>query len=115
MQCSTMSRLIERNFDALRVLKKASPKLRKAILKNSEKELIIALCEIISNVLSGTVKLSGKQRDKLKSHRSSLRKVVDKKTALKDKRRILQKGGFLAALLPPALALLASLIGNAVN
>jgi hypothetical protein len=110
-----MSQLIKRNFDALRVLKKASPKLRKAILTNSEKELILALCEIITNVLSGTVKLSSKQKKHLNTHKKSLRRVVDKRVGIKEKRHLLQKGGFLTTLLPPALTLLASLINHAID
>ena len=111
-----MSEKIKRNFDALRVLHKASPKLRKAILQNSQTELILALCEIIANVLSGTVKLSPRQKKRLHAHKSSLRHLADKRVPIKAKRQILtQKGGFLAALLPPALTLLATIIGNAVN
>jgi hypothetical protein len=110
-----MSQLIKRNFDTLSVLKKASPKLRKAILSNSEKDLILALSEIISNVLSGTVKLSGKQKKHLHAHKKSLRRVIDKRVGIKEKRELLQKGGFLSTLLPPALALLATLISHAVN
>jgi hypothetical protein len=110
-----MSQLIKRNFDALRVLKKASPKLSKAILSNSEKDLILALCEIISNVLSGTVKLSVTQQNHLKTHKKSLRRVIDKRVGIKEKRHLLQKGGLLGSLLPPAIALLTSIISNAVS
>ena len=111
-----MSARIKRNFDALRVLKKASPKLRKAILLNSKSELILALCEIISNVLAGTVKLSATQKKKLSGHKSKLRRLANKRVPIKEKREILlQKGGFLAALLPPALSLLATIVGNAVS
>jgi hypothetical protein len=110
-----MSQLIKRNFDVLRVLKRASPKLRKAILTNSEKDLILALCEIISNVLSGTVKLSSKQKHNLTNHKNSLRRVIDKRVGIKEKRHLLQKGGFLTTLLPPALTLLATLINHAVD
>ena len=111
-----MSAKIKRNFNALQVLNKASPKLRKAIIANSESELIIALCEIIANVLSGTVKLSSLQKQKLGPHKSSLRHLANKRVGIKEKRKLLvQKGGFLSALLPPALTLLATLIGNAVG
>ena len=110
-----MSSRIKRNYNVLHVLNKASPKLRKAILENSNTDLVLALCEVISNVLSGAVKLRGPVKQKLKKHRSALRKVADKKVALKIKKQILaQKGGFLPALLAPALGLLATLIGNAL-
>jgi hypothetical protein len=106
-----MSAKIKRNYNALQVLKKASPQLRKAILANSNHDLVLALCEIIANTLSGTVHLKPSEKTKLKRHTSALRKIVDNSVKVKEKKQILvQKGGFLNILLPPALALLSSLL-----
>ena len=99
----------------MRVLKKASPRLRKAIIDNSENDLILALCEIISNVLTGNVQLNPNQKKKLNVHKKSLRLLANRSVPIKTKRKLLQKGGFLAALLPPALSLLATIVGNAIN
>ena len=110
-----MSAVIKRQFNVLRVLKQATPKLRRAIVENSTSDLILALCEIIHNVLSGTVKLTSAERKSLKRHQALLRKIADKSIPIKKKRALLvQRGGFLPALLGPALGLLATIIGNVV-
>jgi len=53
--------------------------------------------------LRGNVPLTSKQTTKLRRNKKNLRSLATKKTSLKKKRQILQKGGFLAALLPPVL------------
>ena len=107
---------IKRNIDTLRVLKKASPKLRKAIISNSDTDLVLALCEIIINVLSGTVKLQSKEKRSLSRHRTVIRKLADKSVPAREKKKLLvQRGGFLTTLLVPALTLLGTLIGNAAR
>ena len=44
-----------------------------------------------------------------------MRVLASKKTSLKKKRRIMQKGGFLGALLPPVLGVLGSLWQSAMQ
>ena len=110
-----MSSRVKRNIDVLRVLNKATPKLRKAILSNSNRELLLALCEVIANVLSGSVQLKPKHKKSLRRHCGVLRKIADKSTPLKAKKKlIVQKGGFLPAVLGPALGVLATIIGELI-
>ena len=110
-----MSSCIKKHIDEIKVLRKAKPKLRKAILSEADKDLVLALCEIVINVLNGNVKLSDSERSKLIRYKKALRDLANKKNSVKAKRDILvQRGGFLAALLPPALGLLASIIGKAI-
>jgi len=110
-----MSARLKRNLDFLRVLKKANTKQRKAILDTGSKDLILCLCEVIDNVLAGTVKLSSKQKKELIKYKSILRKLIDKKVTIKAKRRLfIQKGGFLPAILGPALGLAATIIGQLI-
>jgi len=52
------------------------------------------------------------QKAKLKRNKNNLRKLSSKKLSLKKKRTILQKGGFLSAILTPALALLGGLLAS---
>lgn len=108
-----MSVRLKRNLDFLRVLKKANPKQRKAIINDGNKDLILCLCEVIDNILHGTIKLSPKQKKELSKYKKVLRQLVDKKVAIKRKRRLfVQKGGFLPAILGPALGLAATLLGG---
>lgn len=111
-----MSARIKRNFDKIRVLQKADGKLRKAVIDNSNVDLILALCEIIENTLSGTVKLTDVQKSKLRKHGAMMRKVANRSVPIKAKKKLLvQKGGFLSVLLPPAISLLTALISNAAR
>ena len=68
----------------------------------ADAELISALCECAHNILRGTVRLTPQEKVRLRRYRTDLHSIVNKKTAVARKRRILQqKGGFLPALLAP--------------
>ena len=105
-----MSQKLKKFAPLLRKLYKAKPKAVKKILKDKcDKELIVCLSECCKNILKSTVKLTPGQKNKLSRHKQSLRKLVLKKTSLKTKKRIIQKGGFLGALLGPIVSILGSL------
>ena len=109
-----MSARLRRNLDFLRILSKASPAQRKAILESASKDLIYCICEIIDNILHGTVKLSKQRQTKLLRYKKLLRFINDKKVAVNKKKKVLiQKGGgFLPALIVPILALAGSLLSH---
>ena len=110
-----MSARLKRNLDFLRVLKKANTKQRKAILDSGNKDLILCLCEVIDNILAGTIKLSIKQKKELSKYKSILRQLIDKKITLTKKKQLfIQKGGFLPAILGPALGLAATILGQLI-
>ena len=98
-----MSRLVKRQVLCLQILKRThNAKLRKAILEYADAELISALCECAHNILRGTVRLTPQEKVHLRRYMTDRHSIVNKKTAVARKRRILQqKGGFLPALLAP--------------
>jgi len=75
-------------------------------VKKSSKDFLDCLSQCAKNVLLGNVPLSSRQNVKLRHSKNDLRLLSAKKTSLRKKRQIVQKGGFLAALLPPVLCLL---------
>jgi hypothetical protein len=102
---------VRSNYHALHVLRKARPKLRKAIVSHGDKELVKSICECVLNVLNGNVSLTACAKRKLQKHKVVLRKVADKRVPLSSKKRlIVQKGGFLLPLLTAVLPALASYI-----
>ncbi len=108
-----MSKRLKKNIELLKILKKAKPKQRKLLLKAAENDLIYCLCECIDNVLRGNVKLTAAKKKELAKHATVLRNIVDRRTKLHKKRALLvQKGGFLPALLTPVLGIAAGLIGD---
>ena len=88
------------NYHTLHVLKTAEPRLRKALISNSNKELVNWISECVLNVQNGNIKLSGCNTRKLKNYISARRKVADRKMSLSCKKRlIVQRGGYLLPLL----------------
>jgi len=102
---------IKSNYHTLQVLKTAQPKLRKAIISNSNRELLNSISECILNVLNGNLKLTVCSKRKLRKHKAILRQVADKRTPASVKKRLInQRGGFLLPLLSAVLPTLASLL-----
>ena len=109
-----MSARLKKNFDFLRVLRKANVKQKKALIESANKDLILCICEIVDNILAGTVKLSTKQKKDLTRYKRTLRQLIDRKVSIKRKKEIItnQKGGFLPAVLGPILGIAASLVAD---
>ena len=107
-----MSACLKRNVYLLRLLHKSKPSLVKVILKNASPDLVRALCECSLNVLKGNIKLNASQKTRLRRYKNILRKLATKKVAAKTRKRLLQKGGFIGALLGPVLGVLGSLLGR---
>jgi hypothetical protein len=108
-----MSARLKRNINFLKILQKASPKQRKAIIATGSQDLILCISEIVDNVLKGNVKLSPKQKKQLSRYKAILRQLGNKKLKATIRRKLLvQKGGFLSALLGPVIGIAAGLIGD---
>ena len=111
-----MSARLRRNFASLKVLQKAKIKQRKALLTNANTDLVLCIAEIVHNLLKGNVKVGSKQRSQLKRYKKVLRRLANKGTSTKLKKKLLiQQGGFLSALLGPAIGIIGSLLGNVLQ
>ena len=75
----------------------------KAIIKSATPELIKCIADICHKILKKKVNLSAKEKKKLLKYKSELIKVANKKSTLKSKKTLIQKGGFLSAILAPSL------------
>ena len=107
-----MSKRITQHAPLLRHLSKAKPNMIKAVIKTGDKDLINVFCECALNVLRGVVPLTKVQRSRLTRYKGCLRDLVNKRTSNLRKRQILQRGGFLGALLPPIIGILGGLLGQ---
>ena len=99
--------------DLLKVPSHCRLKIKNAILKNCENDLIHIICDCVYNMVNGNVPgLTQEKINKLARHKTSLIKLT-KRVPIKEKRKILvQKGGgFLPFLLP----LVAPLIAQALS
>ena len=97
----------------LRRLKHRVGKKRRDIIKKCDNDLICSLSECCHNVLKRNVSLTSVQKVKLRRHKHNLRKLSTKKTSIKAKKKILQRGGFLDALITHILSVLGSLFNGA--
>lgn len=108
-----MSKRIKKHLELLKILKKANTKQRQALIQAADNSLILCICECIDNVLRGNVKLTAAKKQELAKYVTILRKIADRKTKVEAKRKLLvQKGGFLPALLAPVIGIAGSLIGD---
>ena len=94
----------------LQCLKEAPPAMAKALIKSADSGLVNCLCEVGLNVLKGNVPTTPAQKRNLCRHKQALRSIVKKRLSLTGKKRILQRGGFLPALLGPLAGTLGSFL-----
>lgn len=106
-----MAPALKKHTAVLQVLRSAKPGLRKAILKESDRALVFAICEICDNLLAGNVPLSAAHKSKLKRYRNDLRRLAQRGEGWKAKKQhLVQRGGsFLPLLLSVVASVLPSL------
>ena len=106
-----MSKRVKKNAETLRFLAHCTPKQRKLLLESADKELVTTICECTMNVLKGNVPITKAHKKKLSRYKQHLRNIADKKkSSLKRKEILIQKGGFLGLILKPVLQTLGSLL-----
>jgi len=109
-----MSARIKKYANLLQQLHRAPAAKKKALLKKygGQREFVKCLCECSKNILCGNIALTPSQKRALLKRKSDLKKLSLKKTSLKTKKRIVQKGGFLGALLGPIVSILGGLFNG---
>ena len=106
---------IKEKLPDLTYLSKCSPKIRKYIIENGDKKLIQAIQECLYNFLKGNLKIEHENFDKLKKFKKTIRILVGTNCLKKNKRILVQKGGFIQYLLPIAVDLISNLIANTLS
>ena len=107
--------IISSQLDLLRVLANSKTKVRQAIIINADRKLIIAICEIVFNVLEKNLTLDESDLIKIKRYRFILRKLI-KKSDLKEKKKILvQRGGFLQFLIPAVITGISNIVSSLID
>ncbi len=99
--------------DFLSVICRRSKTHRQVLLETATPAQIRAVAELALNVLSGNVKLSPKEKKQLSGFKQELRLLANKKLSLRKKRQVIvQRGGFIGALLAPLASILAPVVGS---
>ena len=81
------------------------------IIDEGGMELVHCICDCVHNILQGNIPLEHEGKERLKRHRHCLRKLVNEKTSYREKKRLIQRGGFLGTLIP----ILVGLVGKTVH
>jgi len=105
-----MSTRIKKYLPTLKRIRRLGEKARRDYVRKCDNDFIHCVSECAKNVIKGNVPLTKRQMTNLRRRRYDLRALSAKKTSLRAKRKILQKGGFLTAFLPPILSVLGSLL-----
>ena len=79
------------------------------IIDEGGMELVNCVCDCVQNILQGNIPVSEEEKELFKTHRECLRKLVKKKTSDREKKRLIQEGGFLGSLIPTLVALVGKL------
>ena len=87
------------------------PRERKEYIRRADTQTIKSLCDTCWNALyNKKFKVDDETGERLRKSRATIAKLADSKIPLQSKRAILvQKGGFLSALLPAIIGTLGSL------
>ena len=110
-----MSERLRRKAPLLKALHRASPALRKRLLRaHCDKDLIHCLSDFYKHtcILKGNVPLSGSQKAALRRRSKNVQQLALKSVSLEKKKKVIQSGGFLGALLGPIASVLMSLFGG---
>ena len=109
---------IEKELDVFKYLisKYCTKANQKDVISKANGPLINKICECILNIINGNIKISTQDFEKLKPYKGLFRKLLQKKTKISEKKRlIIQKGGFLQILIPAIISGLATIISSAIN
>ena len=89
----------------------ATPNICKKLVQQGDREIVDCISECCVNILKGSVRLTPKQKSYLSKHKQKLGEIAKKKVSLKQKKQIIQHGGFpLGAILAPIASVLGSLL-----
>ena len=110
-----MSERVKRLLPILKRINKLGDKAKRQYVKKCNKEFVDCVSECAKNILRGNIPLTSNQTTKLRRNKKNLRSLATKKTSLKKERQILEKGGFLAALLPAVLSLLGGALSGVIK
>jgi hypothetical protein len=93
---------LQKHYGFIKKLHSVSEDLKKVkkLLKNATPGEILALAEIVLNLLRRNIPLTDSQKHVLCPHRSKLRQVASKRTNCEEKRKVFtnQKGGILGII-----------------
>ena len=109
---SKLSKNLRDNLYMIRCLSEAKEDSRRGAMRCCSRQLCDSMSEIAANLLKGNIPLTDRQFLALKRHAKDIEALSKKKTQVWKRREILQKGGFLSALLGPVVRFLMPVVAK---
>ena len=106
--------LLKKNAHLLLHLNNCNAKFHRKIISIADKDLIQLFTEILHNIHKGNIPLNATQLKTIRKFSKAAKLILKRSTGIQSKKRLLQKGGFIPALIAPIIGFLGSLIGNAI-
>ena len=106
---------IQKTFEKICILSLVTLRARNQMVRDSYREVIHSILQYCLNILNGNVRLTPKQKSTLCKHKAKLGVLANKKISLRKKKQIIQKGGFLCAILAPFASVLGSLLFDSIR
>ena len=75
------------------------------IIDEGGMELVHCICDCVHNISQGNIPVNEEEKERLGIHKELLRKLVNKKTSDKKRKKLVQDGGFLGSLIPTLVGL----------
>lgn len=105
---------IDENKNFLNLLCHSKKKIQKLLIENASRDQIYSICEIFLNILNGNIPLDKEVLKRLSTKKRQLRQLV-KRGPVKEKKYLIQKGGFLQLLIPALITGLASIVSSVIE
>ena len=102
---------IKRHAPVLQALRRLNNNARLSVMGSAKKELIATLVACARAIINRAVRLTERQTNEIRRHATSIRELLRSRATIAQRRKTLQTGGFLGALLGPILGLLPKLFG----
>jgi len=109
------ARRLHKYAPTLEALRQASQRVRVSVLSNAKKEFVQALVDCARLLIRNKWRLTENQRRQLRRRTDAIYDLVNPRTSLLKKRVLLQSGGFIGAILGPALSMLAPVVGGLIK
>lgn len=113
MSSSVLRTRIAKQARLLQALKRVDETTRLTLISNAKKELIDALVAVARLVVASRKRLTRAQIARVRAIASDITSLLRPGSTLEQRKRVLQKGGFIGALLGLVPRLLGGLLGSA--
>ena len=98
-----LSPRLRRNAGALLNAHRASEVVKRSVISTAKKDLVMALVECAQQIINGKVNPTETQLRQLRHRSADIARLIDPATNVETKKKVLQKGGFIGAILGPLL------------